>query len=169
MEFFDYLKITVEDDLCPQYMDGYACFGWQQDEHFAIERAANKVTIRFKRSRNILNKAELTRLQRHYEACMKEISALEASKTSVPTMVALSCGLIGCAFMAGSVFAVTAQPPMIPLTAVLGAIGFALWAGAYFGYRLAEQKRSEKVLPLIDAKYDEACAVCEKARQLSGI
>ena len=166
MESFDYFKVTVEDDLCSQYMDGYASFGWKPDENLLNEKSGGRVTLHFKRSRSILNKTELTRLQRHYEACMQEISALEASKSSVPTMVSLSCGLLGCAFMAGSVFAVTAEQPVIWLTVVLGIPGFALWGAAYFGYKWAKHRRTEKVAPLIDAKYDEAYAVCEKAQQL---
>lgn len=147
-------------------MDGYASFGWKQDENLPNEKSGGKVTLHFKRSRSILNKTELTRLQRHYEACMQEISALEASKGSVPMIVSLTCGLIGCAFMAGSVFAVTAAPPVIWLTVVPGIPGFALWGAAYFGYKWSKRRRAETVMPLIDAKYDEACAVCEKAQQL---
>ena len=78
----------------------------------------------------------------------------------------ISCGLLGCAFMAGSVFAVTAAPPVIWLTVVFGIPGFALWGAAYFGYKWSKRCRAEKVAPLIDAKYDEACAVCGKAQQL---
>ena len=125
-----------------------------------------KITLHMKRSRNILNKTELIRLQRHYESCMNEISTLEASKKSVPAIVSLSCGLIGCAFMAGSVFAVTAETPVIWLTVLLGIPGFALWAAAYFGYKVAQKKRIERVIPLIEAKYNEAYEVCEKAHQL---
>lgn len=44
--------------------------------------------------------------------------------------------------------------------------GFALWAGAYFGYKIAKRRRTEQVAPLIEAKYEEGCTVCEKARQL---
>ena len=166
MDGFDYLKITAEDDLCSQYMDGYRSFGWQPDENMPPEKSGGKVTLHFKRRRSILNKTELTRLQRHYEACMQEIAALEASKTSLPTAVSLTCGLVGCAFMAGSVFAVTAEPPILWLMVLLAIPGFALWGGAYFGYREVKRRRSARVLPLIDAKYDEACAVCEKAQKL---
>lgn len=166
MESFDYMKVTVGDDLCSQYMDGYASFGWKPDENMPNEKSGGKVMLHFKRSRNILNKTELTRLQRHYEACMQEIAALEASKGSVSAIVSLTCGLLGCAFMAGSVFAVTAAVPIIWLTVLLGIPGFVLWGAAYFGYCEARCRRTEKVTPLIDAKYDEACAVCEKAQQL---
>ena len=147
-------------------MDGYASFGWKPDENLPNEKSGGKITLHFKRSRIILNKTELTRLQRHYEACMQEISVMEASKSTIPTIVSLSCGLLGCAFVAGSVFAVTAGTPVIWLTVVLGIPGFALWGAAYFGYKWSKCHRSEKVVPLIDAKYDEAYAVCEKAQQL---
>ncbi len=60
----------------------------------------------------------------------------------------------------------TAELPVIWMTVVLGALGFALWGAAYFGYKWAKRRRIEKVAPLIDAKYDEAYAVCEKAQQL---
>ena len=165
-ESWDYLKVTVEADLCSQYMDGYASFGWQSDENCPQERSGGKVTLHMKRSRSILNKAELTRLQRHYDACMEEIVALEASKSSVPTMAVLICSLAGCAFMAGSVFAVTAERPVIWLTALLGAPGLLLWCAAYPLFKAVKRRRGAKVLPLIEAKYDEAYEVCAKAQQL---
>ncbi len=68
--------------------------------------------------------------------------------------------------MAGSVFAVTAETPVIWLTVLLGIPGIALWIAAYFGYQLTKRHRTAKVLPLIDAKYDEAYAVCEKAQHI---
>ena len=166
MESYDYKKVTVEEDLCSQYMDGYASFGWKPDENLPTEKSGSKVTLHFKRSRNILNKTELIRLEQHYEACMKEISTLEASKGSRATAVSLTCGLVGCAFMAGSVFAVTAEPPIIWLTVLLAIPGFALWGGTYFGYKAAKERRTAEVTPLIEAKYDEAYEVCGKAQQL---
>ena len=97
---------------------------------------------------------------------MSEIEALEASKSSVPVMVSLTCGLVGCGFIAGSVFAVTAETPIIWLTVLLAIPGFALWGASYFGYKAAKKKRTETVAPLIQAKLDELESVCEKAQQL---
>ena len=42
-----------------------------------------------KRSRAVLNKMELTRLQRQFEACMSEIAALENSTESFAMIAAL--------------------------------------------------------------------------------
>lgn len=165
-ESYDYLKVPVDAELVSQYLDGYSCFGWKPDDNVHPEKVGSKVQLHLKRSRNIPNKTELIRLQQHYEACMAEIAILEASKASVPVMVSLTCGLVGCAFMAGSVFAVTADRPVIWLTVLLGIPGFALWGGAYFGYKIAGQRRTARVAPLIEAKFDEACQVCEKAQQI---
>lgn len=166
VDSFDYLKVTVDEKFCSRYMDDYQKFGWKIDENMQKEKSKGKIIFHMKRSRHIMNKVELTRLQRHYEACMEEIDTLEKSKSSVPTMVSISCGLIGCAFMAGSVFAVTGTPPIIWLTVLLAIPGFFLWAAAYFGYHIVKKQRIKKVDPLIDAKYDEVCEVCEKALRL---
>lgn len=163
---YDYMKVTVEEDMLSQYMDCYEKFGWQKDANVSSEKSMGKVTLRMKRNRNIVNKVELTRLQRHFESCMDEICTLESSKTSVPVMVSLTCGLAGCAFMAGSVFAVTATPPMIWLMVLLAVPGFLLWGASYFGYKAAKKQRTKKVNPLIETKYDEAYGVCEKAFRL---
>lgn len=166
IDSYDYLKVTVDEEFCSQYMDGYEKFGWKMDENMQPEKNMGKVTLHMKRNRHIMNKVELTRLQQHYEYCMEEINTLEASKNSVPTIVSLSCGLVGCGFMAGSVFAVTNEPPIIWLMVLLAIPGFVLWAMSYFSYKEVKKRRIKKVNPLIEAKYDEAYEVCEKAVRL---
>ena len=163
---FDYQKVTVEGDLCSQYIDSYQKFGWKMDENMPAEKNMGKSTLYMKRSRNILNKVELTRLQRHYEACMNEIRTLQHSKKTVPTLVSVICGLVGCVFMAGSVFAVTAKHPMIWMMVVLAIPGFLLWGSSYFVYQKVKKERSEKVASMIEAKYDEAFEACEKAAKI---
>ena len=130
-ESFDYTKVTVAENQMSQYMDGYEHFGWKVDSNVPIEKGMGKVTIHLKRSRTVLNKMELTRLQRHFEACMSEIAALENSTESFAMIAALTSGISGCAFMAGSVFAVTAAKPIIWLMILLAIPGFFLWGIAY--------------------------------------
>ena len=163
---YDYLKVTVDEEFCSQYMDGYKSFGWKPDENMQPGKKAEKVTLYMKRSQNILNKVELTRLQQHYESCMKEIVELEQSKDSIPTIVSLCCGLLGCLLVTGAVFASTAEPPAVLSMALAGGIGILLWIAAYFSQNIVRRKRTEKVSPLIEAKYDEAYKVCDKAFRL---
>ena len=42
---FDYLKVTVEENLLSQYIDGYEKFGWHMDENRQYEKSMGKVTL----------------------------------------------------------------------------------------------------------------------------
>ena len=158
-ESFDYTKVAVAENQMSQYMDGYEHFGWRVDSNVPIEKGMGKVTIHLKRSRAVLNKMELTRLQRHFEACMSEIAALENSTESFAMIAALTSGISGCAFMA-------AEKPIIWLMILLAIPGFFLWGIAYPLYKNVKKRREEKVEPLIEAKLDEAEKVCEKGHAL---
>ena len=86
---YDYKEVVTNREQVSFLLDGYECFGWEQDENYAglidVNPYIPKMTIRLKRNRKILNKMELTRLQRNFEACVKEIEMLEQSKTSKGT------------------------------------------------------------------------------------
>lgn len=163
---YEYKEITVEAENVSMYLDCYENFGWAIDENRPVTESASHTTIYLKRDRHIINKAELTRLQRHFEACANEIRALEHSRTSAATILALIVGIIGMAFMAGSVFAVTHEPPMILLCILFAIPAFIGWILPYFLYQEMFQKRSQKVESLIAAKQDEIDTICEKGHSL---
>ena len=124
------------------------------------------VSLRFRRERKICNKTELTRLQRSFDGCVAEIQALERSKTTNATLWALIVGVIGTAFMAGSVFAVTAATPIIWLAILLAVPAFIGWIVPYFLYRNLMTRQTAKVVPLLEEKYEELDAICEKGSRL---
>lgn len=130
---YEYKEIEADAGQASLLIDGYESFGWEMDENlpaFYEKKKPGKETktvLRLKRNRKIVNKMELTRLQRNFEACMAEIASLEKSKTSAATVYALIVALIGTAFMAGSTFAVTAQTPQILLCILLAVPGFIGW------------------------------------------
>ena len=169
---YEYKEIIAESSRTSFLLDGYECFGWELDEKRMNNRGSKnssypkKEVLYLKRNRKIINKMELTRLQRNFEACVKEIETLEKSKTSVATIYALVVGIIGTAFMAGSVFAVTAQPPYIILSILLAIPAFVGWIIPYFLYRRVTRKQTQKLTPLIDQKYDEIYEICEKGNKL---
>lgn len=169
---YEYKEIIAENSQVSFLLDGYECFGWELDERLTENRESRhssyqkKTIFRLKRNRKIINKMELTRLQRHFEACVKEIEALEKSKTSAATVYALVIGVIGTAFMAGSTFAVTAEPPHIILTIVLAVPGLIGWIIPYFLYKMIVRKQTEKMEPLIEQKRDEIYEICEKGNKL---
>ena len=174
---YEYKEVTADIAQASFLMDGYVNFGWEIDENVmpdTTERYSaktgthqhRKTVIRLKRDRKILNKMELTRLQRNFEACVAEIGNLEKEKTSRPSIAAITVGIIGTAFMAGSTFAVTAQPPHIILCIILAIPGFLGWVVPYFLYRAGVRRQTERITPLIEAKHDEIYEICEKGNKL---
>lgn len=163
---YEYLDVTVENRYISYYLDGYENFGWQCDENMTRQDLMGGVSLHFKRDRRIINRMELTRLQRQFESCMNEIKALEGSKSSQASTLSLITGLTGTAFMAGSVFAVTAQPPVIWLCILLALPGFAGWILALPVYKRILQKRTRKVDPLMEEKFEEIYTLFEKGHRL---
>lgn len=163
---YEYKGITVRSDQASLYMDCYENFGWEPDESIPAASQFRTVTLRMKRDRKIVNKMELTRLQRNFEACANEIDRLEQSKTSSATLWSLVVGMIGTATMAGSVFAVTHEPPIYWLCVLLAVPAFLGWLLPYFVYRRQLASRTRKIQPLIEAKQDEIYEICKKGHDL---
>lgn len=169
---YEYREIITDSSRLSFLLDGYESFGWEEDGSLMeVGTAGNqarqqKAVLRIKRNRKIVNKAELTRLERNFEACVNEIEKLEKAKTSAAAMYAIILGVIGTAFMAGSTFAVTAQPPHYILCILLAVPGFLGWILPYFLYKKIAEKQTEKITPLIEAKYDEIYEICEKGNKL---
>lgn len=176
---YEYRQISIPREHVSLCMDSYPCFGWEPDpNHDHDPQSDNRQTVStghstagtvqlfFRRDRNISNKAELTRLQRNFDSCVAELTALERAKTTQGTIAALVVGLLGTVFMAGSTFAVVAQPPVIWLTVLLAIPGFLGWIAPYFLYRTLVRRRTAEIEPLIEQKYDEINQICEKGSVL---
>ena len=159
---YEYMELNAQSERISMYLDGYLSFGWVADENVT----QTKNCIKLKRDRKIINKMELTRLQRHFEVCMDEIAALEKAKGSRATMCSIIVGVVGTAFLAGSVFAVTHEPPLILLTILLGVPGIIGWTLPIFIFKALVRRDAAKMAPLIEAKYDEIYEICEKGTKL---
>ena len=160
---YEYKDITVPRDMAPMYADGYASFGWAMEgsDVPAAPAVADTVALKFKRDRKIRNKAELTRLQAQFETCAGEIISMRRSETTAASIAAYTVGILGCAFMAGSVFAYLGG--LLPLCIVLAVPGFLGWLIPYFAYQKLKKDKTARLAPLIDQKYDEIYATGEKA------
>lgn len=161
---YEYKEINAGGERAAFYLDCYESFGWTLDERTQEPAAKGKLIL--KRERKIINKTELTRLQRHFEACMDEIRALEQSKTTSATIWAIVVGLIGTVFMAGSTFAAVHIPPRYMLSAILAVPGFTGWVLPYFLYKKLAAKRTRVVAELMERQYDEIYEICEQGNQL---
>lgn len=157
---YEYKEIPTRGERASMYLDYYPSFGWEIDE-----RTKNG-TVTLKRDRKIINKMELTRLQRHFEACMNELDQLERSKTATATVVSIIIGLIGTFFMGGAVFMATHEPPLWIPCLILAIPAFAGWILPYFVYKILAAKRAKVVAELMEQKYDEIYEICEQGNRL---
>lgn len=169
---YEYKEIATDSSRLSFLLDGYESFGWEDNGSLTESGMARnpalqqRAVLRMKRNRKLVNKVELTRLERNFEACVNEIEKLEKAKTSAATMYAIILGVIGTAFIAGATFAVTAKPPYIVLCIILAVPGFLGWILPYFLFRRVQRKETEKITPLVEAKYDEIYEICEKGNKL---
>jgi hypothetical protein len=169
---YEYKNITAAQGLESIYIDSFPNFGWELDgttspldKGMSVpHRGGAAVSLKFKRDRNIKNKTALAKLERQFEDSLQAIEGLERSKTSIAGIAAFTIGIIGAAFMAGSVFAYMAG--MLPIMVILAIPGFFGWIFPYFCYTGVKAKQVQKVSPLIDKQFDVVYDVCEKAHAL---
>ncbi|MGN1140684.1 MAG: hypothetical protein ACI4TF_05755 [Oliverpabstia sp.] len=167
---YDYKDIIVPPEQVSMYLDCYENFGWTINEYLSEKqvmiRGQHHLKISMKRNRKIVNKMELTRLQRNFEACAHEIQLLEKAKTRKPMIWSLSIGILGTVFMTGSTFAAVSEPPVVWLCILLAIPGFVGWIVPYFLYRYMAVQEEKKYTPLIEEKLDEIYQICEKGHSL---
>lgn len=175
---YEYREISVPRKYASLCLDSYPCFGWEEDPNQgrpgrrrgpAIPAAPGPKemeTLCFRRARSISGKAELTRLQRNFDSCIAELRALERSKTTRAAAAALTAGVLGTAFMAGSTFAAVSTPPVVWLTILLALPGFLGWILPYFLYRAMVRWKAAQIEPLMEQKYDEINEICERGSRL---
>lgn len=157
---YEYRDVTVKEKFMSMYMDSYQNFGWQLDGSTDSIPGTNEVTLKLKRDRKISNKSELAKLQNQFESYMNELVRLENLKVKKAAIVAYTVGVLGIAFMAGSVFSYIGN--ILPLSIVLAIPGFLGWILPYFLFCNIRKKKTKEVEPLINRKQDEIYKVCER-------
>ncbi|MBM6717507.1 hypothetical protein H6B15_12665 [Gemmiger formicilis] len=163
---YEYRELTLPDAQASFVLDGYESFGWVPDPNRPARTRGRTVTLYLKRDRRIINRMELTRLQRHFEACLAETRHLGKLPGQGAALGAALLGILATAFVAGSVFAVTHTPPLYLLMVLLAVPGFAGWALTPFVYRRLLHARTEKTRPLLEAQYDQMDLLCRKGHDL---
>lgn len=160
----EHSEVTISQSMESVYVDGYQNFGWELEGSAVPVGGVYSVILKFKRDHTHRRTPELTRLQRQFDSCVSEIVAMERSKGIGASAVAYIIGVLGTACMAGAVFSYLGG--LIPLMILLAIPGLAGWVIPYFCYIAIRKKKSDQLDPLIDKKYDEIYAVCEKANRI---
>ena len=161
---FEYMEVPAKRSMESMYVDSYRSFGWVFEGPLAREESGDTVKLRFKRERRLRGQAELTRLQRQFESCAREIEALERSRTTAASIAAFTIGLAGTALLGGAVFAYLNG--LLPMMVSLAVPGFLGWIAPYFCYRKMRLRRDAQVAPIIEEKNDEIYMVCQQGFRL---
>lgn len=107
---------------------------------------------------------KLSRLQRQFDSGVDEIKTLEQDKVLWATAAAIMVGVLGTALIAGSMLCFIAGYTLFSIIlAIPGSLGR---IAPYFFYRAIRTRKSAEIMPIINRKYDEIHAVCERACQL---
>lgn len=173
---WEYLEVVTDRRHMAFYMDGYESFGWQQDETMppkvpdirqgTANPEQDRVVLYLKRSRKLVSRTELTRLQRQFEADATEIKRMKEEAHNTALAASLALGLAGCGFAAGAALAVSSEVVSWQIHVVMTILAFACWLGAWLVNGRIQAIRDRKTRPFIEQKYREIEAVCEKGRAL---
>lgn len=161
---YEYKEVSVRSEMESLWIDSYESFGWMLDGQQKSETAAGKSVLKFKRDRKIINKPELTRLQRQYEDCVHQIEYMENQKKITASVAAYVSGFLGTGFMAGSVFCYIGG--LLLPSVLLAFPAFLGWILAYVLYIKIGQKKARQLEPVINQQYDKIYETCERAASL---
>lgn len=163
---YEYTAIRAERDLESLYRDTYASFGWSIEGYGPALPNTGYVNLKLKRPRHLKNRPQVVELQRKAEHALTEIARLEKTKTTSAFASSMAVGIVGCAFLAGSVFAITGSHEHWGWSIPLGALGLLAWLAGYLTFGRVRARRTAIATPLIDHQYDVVYEACEQAAHL---
>jgi hypothetical protein len=165
----EYATVRVPARHEQLHRDTYGAFGWTVEAWngpaASIVPMTSTSTLKLTRDRALRGRQALGELQRQAEGALRRIDALERSRSARATAVAVALGLVGAAFLAGSVLLLDDGPSLVSIG--LGVNGLALWALAWPAHRLTAARRAAQVAPLLDRQYDVVYDACERAAALT--
>lgn len=160
---YEYAQVSAPKNLEPLYTDAYRSFGWTVEA--TDGGGAQSVRIDLKRDREIRSRSVIQELQRKAEGALARITQLERSRKTVPTMVGIVLGLLGCVPLAISVFMITGGAAGLVSTG-LGAIGLLLWVAGFLSYRAVKSGRASRIDAGIAREQDVIATAGQQAARL---
>lgn len=161
----EYVEIKVEKKYVHLYEEGYSFFGWEKIyETYPSKLSSSKIVLQFQRDRKIRNKVELIRLQKQFDSTLSKILYIEKHQKTLAKVISTIVGIIGCGFMALSVFAIDSQK--LSLSVLWGVAGSCCWLSIYFIYKKILAMKSEKVKQSKEREFNTLYEVGERATRL---
>ncbi len=163
---YEYVTRTAKANKQTEEIDLREAFGWEVTE--TVPNLTGGVNISFKRDRKINHKAELNRLERKADTIQKTIEGLERNKKKSASIFSYTFGSVASLVLGGGMclcMLVGGVAAMIGGIA-LGAVGIAAMSINYPIYKRIVDKKSEKLMPVIEDNEERLAVVCEQAHDL---
>jgi hypothetical protein len=162
---YEYASVRAPREFDSLYRDTYEAFGWSvENEQSVAPGQVGAVTLKLRRDRRIRNRQMVQSLQRRAEGSLSAIVRLERSKRTLAMSVAILVGIIGCGFLAGSIFAM--EGGITAGSIVLGGIGLLCWLAGFLAHVGVRTVRTTRVAPAIDREFETLYAAGERAAEL---
>lgn len=155
---YEYTSVRADGAHESMVIDAYRNFGWLPD---GSRRGGE---LHFKRDRNLLNRTELTRLQRQFDSHMRELETLGKAPARKSSIIGWCVGLIGCVFLGGATFSYLGG--LMGLMVALAIPGFLCWLGVGPLAKRIRKIMTERNEPAIDHLHDVNYDVCRRANSL---
>lgn len=167
---YEYTSINVKEELKTMYLDYYKYFGWiyvneNKKTDYYINSNPNQdiVNLKFKRNRNIKNKAKLQELQ---DKCIKaflKVNKLEKEPHEKATMYSLIIGFIAIVCILLAILCITETKILwIPLV-ICGIVGLACVIAPYFVYKKVYTKKELENRSKIENEQEIIDDTCKEA------
>lgn len=163
---YDYKEIKVKSDNVDMYIDSYNNFGWKLDTRYSIVTENNTSIIRLRRNQKIINKVELTRLERNFEDCIRKINFLEKSINSNGLILSIIIEVLVIVLTLGGIVVSFNRDIFKDFYILLIVPGIIALYLPYFLYKYIRKKREYIVNNLIDEKYKEIYKIHKKGKKL---
>lgn len=164
---YEYSTVQVDRNRESLYRDMYRSCGWVvEGTTVAIRPNITTLTLKLKRDRRLRSRPLLNELQRKGENALATIQRLEDSQAGTAVAVSLGIGIVGAAFLAGSVFAIEAGLWLLSIP--LGAVGLICWLIAYLAHGRVKAAKTASTAPHIDEQYELLYDAMDQASRLVG-
>lgn len=163
---YEYKEVKVLVRKQSQYVDGYSNFGWTIEQEKVLNNKKEQKILYLKRDRKTVNKMELTRLEKHFEASMEELYTMERTMHFQTTLFVSIIGILGTICITGATFAFLHNPPMIGLCILLAIPGFLGWVLPLFLYQSYMNRKQAELAPFLEEKELQIYDVCKRGFEL---
>lgn len=164
---FEYKTKSVKAEHQTKAIDMYESFGWEVTT--ITPAVLDGVTLSLKRDRKQKHKHELTKLERQAEDLFDTIDSLQRAKTLGAKVFSYLFGVIATLVLGGGMSLVMLIENSIPALVggiALGIIGIALCSVNYLIYKKIAEKKTKKLLPVIDENEEKLANILEKGNDL---